>query len=146
MTGSNAPSLELRRASTLVVTLRKDVYEVTNFLQQISFLCNSLCLEILSDASDWKPAQSYFTTLSEYQAASVAQALTRLVGLGALVVKGSKEARADEKYADRWEWGAAAGLIHFGTKDGVLDPVMRPPSSFCVFSHSSWAKAGLHGP
>ena len=72
MTGSDAPSLEFRRASALVVTLRKDVYEVTNFLQQISFLCNSLCLEILSDASDWKPAQKYFTNLSEYPAASVA--------------------------------------------------------------------------
>ena len=118
MTGSNAPSLELRRASALVVTLRKkDVYEVTNFLQQISFLCNSQCLEILSGAADWKPAQGFFTDLSGYQAASVAQALTRLVGLGALVVKGSKKAQADEDYADHWEWGAAAGLFHFGTKD-----------------------------
>jgi SagB-type dehydrogenase family enzyme len=112
-----APAAELRRAAALVVTFDGGKWSVTNFLKKSSFTCNATCLELLAKSSAWRTVDRYASELGRYTPASVRSNLETLVKAGGLVVKGSADAKDDQAYATRWEWGPGAGLFHFGSRN-----------------------------
>jgi SagB-type dehydrogenase family enzyme len=110
--------MRLRRARALVVLFDEARPVVFNFLTRQSFTCNLEGLGLLAAARDWQEAADFFARWPQYQPASVAAELSRLIDVGALVVEGSQSGRRDEAYAEAWEWGALAGLFHFSIMDG----------------------------
>ena len=111
------PDTYLRRASALVITFDGGELLVTNYLTSRSFTCDSGGLDLLARSSDWRPIGSYYRDLEGYSRDSIRSSLEKLIEGGGLIARGSEEAKEDEAYATKWEWGHTAGLFHFGSKN-----------------------------
>jgi SagB-type dehydrogenase family enzyme len=75
---------------------------------------------LLERLGDWRPVDELFPAdADEHERTSVATALMRLIDGGLVLVDGTPAARDDDRLAREWEWGATAGVFHFGIHDTV---------------------------
>lgn len=109
--------LQFRRASTLSVSLDADQIVVHNFLSGDRFACSLECLEFLLELEGWKTAAGMFRYFPHSGAHSFERDVTQLLGLKALLIKGTHEAELDETYRRQWVWGNSAGLFHFSIRN-----------------------------
>jgi SagB-type dehydrogenase family enzyme len=109
--------MRFRRAAALHCQFGGEGFVVENFLTKRAFVATEACLGLLQRAGAWLEPEELVAGLSRYTGDSVLREVRRLVELDALLVEGSDAARLDEEYRRTWEWGAFAGLLHFGTKD-----------------------------
>ncbi|MGD8379877.1 MAG: SagB/ThcOx family dehydrogenase [Gammaproteobacteria bacterium] len=107
----------LRRAASLLASFEPDGIVVINYYAKQRFSCNTLALDMLKWFEEWRTPEELFTHLSQYSAASLADAMAQLLEAGALVAEGTAQARADERFRSEWEWGGIAGLYHFTVRD-----------------------------
>jgi len=108
--------MRVRRARALVVVFRDTQPVVYNFLTQQAFACDAQALGILAHVANWQPLDSLFDALLGFDPQSVARELFGLIEQGALLLEGSPAAARDAEYDASWDWGASAGLYHFGLK------------------------------
>jgi SagB-type dehydrogenase family enzyme len=108
--------VEFKRAESIVIQFREQDLIVHNFISQKTFTTNVLCAEILKVSNDWQEIDFYFSHLSQYTQASIAEAIVELCELHALVVKNSSLDLINENFKTNWKWGTMAGLYHFGIK------------------------------
>lgn len=113
--------VRVRRAASLVVTWESGRYKVHNFVTRQAFACKRACLELLTSLTDWTDARSLVDSFPNEPVERLAVDLGRLVELGAIAVEGSGYAALDSQYRSKWDWGAVAGLYHFGIKDIPYD-------------------------
>jgi SagB-type dehydrogenase family enzyme len=106
-----------RRSRALITTFYGSAFQVTNFIKRRSFSCNSTCLRLLAEFSEWTVLTDYISNSTEFSANSIVEGLKKLLDMGALVIEGSQDAELDALYGERWQWGPTAGLYHFGIRD-----------------------------
>jgi SagB-type dehydrogenase family enzyme len=107
----------LRRSSTLLFAFEGHSPVVYNFLTRAGLPCTPLCMDLLARVADWTEAGDLLGSLLDYSSASVAREIGRLLESGALLLDETAEARRDAEFVSNWEWGATAGLYHFGIRD-----------------------------
>lgn len=88
---------------------------IYNFLSGQALNCDYRCLELLSHFDTWQDVESIFEKL-DYEPHSVARELFHLIESGILVVLGTEDGERDLEFERSWEWGAVAGLYHFGIR------------------------------
>lgn len=86
---------------------------VQNFLTRDRFTCSGECLEFLAKLDDWRRPEDIFALFPGVDGAGLADQVTELVGVNALVVEGTEQAAQDETYRREWQWGPLAGQFHF---------------------------------
>jgi SagB-type dehydrogenase family enzyme len=96
-----------------MVGLDKGELLVQNFLTRDRFTCSGECLEFLAKLDDWHRPEDIFAHFPGVDGDSLADQVTELVGLNALVVEGTEQAAQDEVYRREWQWGPLAGQFHF---------------------------------
>ncbi|HEU5134935.1 MAG TPA: SagB/ThcOx family dehydrogenase [Steroidobacteraceae bacterium] len=108
--------MRIRRARALALFWREGELVLYNFLVPRALTATPEVLTLLSDAESWREPQFFFDLFPDAEPASVAEQISKLVALGALMVEGSPQAELDGEYERAWEWGVPAGLYHFGVK------------------------------
>jgi SagB-type dehydrogenase family enzyme len=86
---------------------------VQNFLTRDRFTCSGECLEFLAKLDDWHGAKEIFAYFPDVDGNGLANQVTELVGMNALVVEGTEQAAQDEVYRREWQWGPLAAQFHF---------------------------------
>ena len=105
--------MRFRRARTLVVGFESGELLVQNFLTRDRFTCSGECLEFLAKLDEWRHPQEIFALFPGVDGDSLAEQVTQLVEMNALVVEGTERAAQDEVYRRDWQWGPLAGQFHF---------------------------------
>ena len=109
--------MRFRRAATLSTTLKGGEGVVLNFLTQDRFSCSSDCLGFLAKLDDWHTGKDLYRYFPDVDGDAIAEQLAQLINFNAIVVEGTLEAKRDETYRKQWQWGATAGLFHFGVRN-----------------------------
>lgn len=106
-----------RRARALSLFIVDNEIVIYNFISNRSFSCNLVCLDFLTNCSEWKPIYKIYEFFTDRYTTSISEELLLLFQLTALVVKGDAVADLDEEYENQWEWGGVSALLHFSSKD-----------------------------
>jgi len=107
--------MQVRRARSTVVLFDGAALGIYNFLTGQALKCDHRCLEFLLQFENWRSVESVFESF-DYEPASVARELFQLIEARILVVLGTEDGDRDLEFERNWEWGAVAGLYHFGIR------------------------------
>jgi SagB-type dehydrogenase family enzyme len=94
---------------------------VTHYVARRRSIASELTAAILIRLADWMEPATIFDELSPRDA--VAAELLRLLDQEMVVSEGTAAAERDARFEGLWEWGATAGVFHFGIRNTTyLDP------------------------
>ncbi len=112
-----ATTMKFRRAASLVATFENGRIVLHNYLDRTRFSCSAECLEFLTRLDNWHSAEALFDYFPDFDRTTLAAQITELVAARALVIKGTPDARRDEKYRREWLWDESAGFFHFSVRE-----------------------------
>lgn len=131
--------MQFRRASTLAVTFENGDIVIHNFFMKERFSCSAECLAFLSGMDDWKSPEELFSAFPDLDRESLAEQITQLVELNAVIVAGTPEADKDEKYRQEWQWGIVAGYFHFAIRNTQF--LVGEPARELIKKRKAWRKS-----
>jgi SagB-type dehydrogenase family enzyme len=106
----------IRAARTLAFVPAPEGLTAWNFLTRRAFDCQSPLVDFLGGLQDWtEPCEA--AAQAELPPAEADGLITDLVEMTALVAEGSELSRRETIYAEQWNWGLPAALLHFSLQD-----------------------------
>ena len=108
--------MHVRRAATLVMQFSEGETIVHNFITGDQFSCSPVCLEFLGRLTEWHDDKQLCRYFPDADLDTLDSQISQLIECGALVVKGTANSSLEDSYRQEWQWGAIAGLYHFGVR------------------------------
>jgi SagB-type dehydrogenase family enzyme len=106
----------LRRAHCLVAWYQDERLVLHNYVARTAIRCDVDWLEFLASVDAARP-EELADRLRNRGCGVPDEALGALVQLRILLEIGSVDEQSDALVAEKWTWGPAAGLLHFGTRN-----------------------------
>jgi SagB-type dehydrogenase family enzyme len=103
----------LRASQTVILGWEKSELVACNFITRRVMACSADLAEFLSSLQDWRSEDD---VISSYFGVTI-DMLDALVDATFLVARGSDEARREDEYAETWNWGTPAAMLHFCLQD-----------------------------
>jgi SagB-type dehydrogenase family enzyme len=110
------PSMRVRRSRALLTSFEEGGAVGFNWFTKRRARVDAVAFALLDSLGAWCEIAALFDRSSTPRA-ELARELTRLVDATLVVIEGTDAAALDERLAQQWEWGASAGLFHFGIHD-----------------------------
>src|SRR5579859_27084 len=131
--------MQFRRAAALVATFEAGSVVVHNYLDRSRFSCSAECLQFLASLDEWQPAEKLFAYFPGADRADLADQIAELAAAKALVVKGTPQAKQDEKYRREWQWGEVAGFFHFSIRETPF--ISGKPARALMRKRKAWRRS-----
>jgi SagB-type dehydrogenase family enzyme len=107
--------MRLRTARTLLATPSENGVLIYNFLEKVAAECSHEALYWMSYLQQWTAEADILKNHPHLSAQAVSNELQTLTELSVLIIENSAQARKEQNYNSSWEWGLAAGALHFST-------------------------------
>ena len=134
----------VRAAKCLVAIPHDEGVLIYNFLTQRATICSKEIFGWISYLREWKSVGDVLSQWTADEADHIESQLRAMTKSTLLMLEGSKEQLLEQEYLNHWEWGPAAGFLHFSLMnnsfltpdEGRLKQLERakvdPSPSLCV--------------
>ena len=109
--------MHVRSARTLVFSLQDSGIIGFNFLSRSTFTCSSDLLTLLTSLEDWTALEDVAGLVPSLPEDALLQTVEQLIEVGAMTLRGSPLAEAEEEFSTSWQWGIPAAMFHFSLQD-----------------------------
>jgi SagB-type dehydrogenase family enzyme len=115
-----ACQMRIRSSQSLIFTPQAGAVLGYNYLSKSVFECTSDLLPLLSSLCSWSDFDAVAASLPDFERDELAEILTQLIALHALIEENSPLAAQEEEMAHSWAWGLPTALMHFSVQDNAF--------------------------